>query len=66
MHKSLYIWKEPKREASPLVISVMKGNGKVSMLPVFLTLNEIYINGLGARDCVINVYTKLELAFSKC
>ena len=39
-----------EKEASPLVISVMKGNRKVLMLPIFSTLDELYINGSGARD----------------
>ena len=69
MYKSSYTWKEPKREVSPLVILAMKGNGKVSMLPIFSTLDELYINGSGVRDCVMNLIqlkTYRELAFSKC
>ena len=54
MHKSSYTWKETKREASPLENSAIKGNEKVSMLPVFSTLDELYINGSGARDSNIH------------
>ena len=58
IHKFSYTWKEPKREASPSVISAMKGNRKVSILHTFSTLDELYINRSGARDCVMNEYSK--------
>ena len=48
----------------------MKENGKVLMLPLFLTLEELYRNVSGAWYCVmkkkINMKTYSVLAFSKC
>ena len=56
MHKSSYTWNELKRENLILVNSAMRGNGKVSMLLIFSTLDKLYMNGSGARDCVMNEY----------
>ena len=58
MYKSSYTQKELKREASPLVISAMKRHEKVWMLSVFSALEELYINESGARDRIMNTYTK--------
>ena len=62
MHKSLYTWKVPKREAFPLENLAMKGNGKVSMLPIFSTLDELYISELSARGKEIEYFSTQKLA----